>query len=86
MLKVFDKLPAQPKPQFSMPLSLRLIKELSNTNINWKDYHIADLYSIIYAIRIEKAQTYLKYEKERKMHEKGISNISRATEEDFDKL
>lgn len=86
MLKVFEKLPQQQKPKFSMPLSLRLIKESAVNNIDWKCLHIADLFSILYSIRIDKAKQYLEHERQKRMQSKGISEISQATEEDFDKL
>lgn len=86
MIKVFEKLPQQPKPKFSMPLSLRLIKESAVNNIDWKVLHIIDLYSILYSIRIDNAKRYLEQERQTKMHQRGISEISKATEEDFDKL
>lgn len=86
MIKVFDKLPQQPRPQFSMPLSLRLIKESAENNIDWKCLHIADLLSIIYSIRIDKAKEYLEFERQQRMRDRGISSISQASEQDFDNL
>lgn len=86
MIKVFEKIPKQPKPQFSMPLSLRLMKECSQNNIDWKCLHIVDLFSILYSIRIDNANQYLEHERQKKMHDRGISSISKATEEDFDNL
>lgn len=86
MIKVFEKLPQQPKPKFSMPLSLRLIKESAVNNIDWKVLHIVDLYSILYSIRIDNANKYLENQRKEKLSQRGISEISKATEEDFDKL
>lgn len=86
MIKVFEKLPQAKKPKFSMPLSLRLIKECAANNIEWKFLHIADLYSILYSIRIDNANRYLEHKKQKAMRERGIVEISKATEEDFDKL
>lgn len=86
MIKVFEKIPNQQRPQFTMPLSLRLIRECATYNIDWKCLHICDLFSIIYSIRIENANRYLEQERQRKMRERGISSISKATDEDFDNL
>lgn len=86
MLNIFNKIPNKNKPQFSMPLSLRLIKECSINNIDWKCLHIADLYSILYSIRIDNAINFLEQQRMKRMHEKGISSISKATEQDFDNL
>lgn len=86
MIKVFEKLPDQEKPKFSMPLSLRLIKECALYNINWKDLHIADLFSIIYSYRIDNANLYLKQLRQQRLNERGIQSVSKATEEDFDRL
>lgn len=69
-----------------MPLGLRIIKECAEYNINWHDLHIIDLFSIIYSIRIDSANKYLSQTKQKRMHEKGISEISKATEQDFDNL
>jgi hypothetical protein len=69
-----------------MPLSLNLIRECGRSGIDWKDLHIADLYSIIYSIRIDDANQYLDQERQKKMGEKGISSIRKATVEDFDSL
>ena len=86
MIKVFEKLPSQEKPKFSMPLSLRLIKESAMYNIDWKCLHIADLFSILYSIRIDNAINYLKQQRQQRLSEKGIQSVTKATEEDFDKL
>lgn len=74
------------KTQFSMPLSLRYIKESGQNNIDWKILHIVDLYSIIYSIRIDNANSWLKQQRQLKMQQKGISNIYQANEEDFKNL
>lgn len=86
MVKIFDKIPNREIPEFTMPLSLRLIKESSQNNIEWKYLHIVDLYSIIYSIRIDNAKLYLEQQRQKRMHERGIASISKATEEDFDNL
>lgn len=86
MIKVFEKLPNQEKPKFSMPLSLRLIKECAVNNINWKCLHIADLFSIIYSIRIDAANMFLKQQRQQRLNERGIQSVTKATEDDFDRL
>ena len=86
MINIFNKIKNNERPQFSMPLSLRIIKESSEAGIDWKCLHMVDLFSIIYSIRIDNAKRYLEQQRQTKMHERGISEISKATEEDFDKL
>ena len=86
MIKVFEKLPVQNKPKFSMPLSLRLMKECASYNIDWKCLHIADLFSIIYSIRIDNANNYLENQRQQKLNQRGIKSVSKATDEDFDNL
>lgn len=86
MIKVFEKLPQSEKPEFSMPLSLRLIKECSAYKVDYKNLHIADLFSIIYSIRIDNAKNYLKQKRQEKLNKRGIHSVEKATEEDFDRL
>lgn len=86
MIKTFDKIHDKKISQFSMPLSLRIIKESSQNNIDWKSLHMADLFSIIYAIRIEKAEDYLDCKRQQEMQKRGISSITKATEDDFNSL
>lgn len=86
MIQIFSKIKNSEKPQFSMPLSLRIIKESANAGIDWKSLHMVDLFSIIYSIRIENAKQYLEHQRQKAMHDRGISEISKATEEDFDNL
>lgn len=86
MVKIFEKIKNTETPQFTMPLSLRIIKESSQVGIDWKYLHIIDLFSIIYSIRIDNAKQYLEQQRQKRMNEKGIQSISKATEEDFDKL
>lgn len=86
MVKIFEKIKNTETPQFTMPLSLRIIKESSQVGIDWKYLHIVDLFSIIYSIRIDNAKQYLEQQKQKRMSEKGIQSISKATEEDFDNL
>ena len=86
MIKTFEKIDGKEKPQFSMPLSLRIIKESSQNGIDWKCLHVVDLFSIIYSIRIDNAKQYLENKRQERMHKQGISSISKATETDFDNL
>lgn len=86
MIQTFKKIKNVEKPQFSMPLSLQLIKESASCGIDYKSLHIIDLYSIIYSIRIDNAKQYLEHERQQKLSKRGISSIQQATEEDFDKL
>lgn len=86
MIQIFKKIKNIEKPQFSMPLSLQLIKESSSCGIDYKNLHIIDLYSIIYSIRIDNAKQYLEQERNKKLMNRGISSIQQATEEDFNNL
>lgn len=86
MVKIFEKIQDLQRPEFTMPLSLRIIKESCQNNIDWKYLHIADLLSIIYSIRIDNAKLYLQQQRNKRLQEKGISSITKATEEDFDNL
>ena len=69
-----------------MPLSLRIIKECASYNLDWKNLHIADLFSIIYSIRIDNANNYLDVQRKQTLSQKGIQSVSIATDEDFDNL
>ena len=87
MIKIFNRIKTHIEvPEFSMPLSLKIIKECSQNNIDWKFLHIADLFSIIYSIRIDNAKQFLKQKREELLHQRGIQSITKATEEDFDRL
>lgn len=86
MIKTFDKIKNKKQSQFSMPLSLRIIKESSQAGIDWKCLHIVDLFSIIYSIRIDNAKQYLEHKRQEEMHKRGINSIAKATETDFDNL
>ena len=86
MVAIYKQIPNTQKPQFVMPLSLRIIKEASENGIDWKCLHIADLFSIIYSIRIENAKQYLEQKRQERMHKRGISEIRQANEQDFDNL
>ena len=86
MVAIYKQIPNTQKPQFVMPLSLRIIKEASEYGIDWKCLHIADLFSIIYSIRIDNAKQYLEQKRQERMHKRGIAEIRQATEQDFDNL
>lgn len=86
MVAIYKQIPNTQKPQFVMPLSLRIIKEASESGIDWKCLHIADLFSIIYSIRIDNAKQYLEQKRQERMHKRGISEIRQANEQDFDNL
>ena len=75
-----------PKKQFSMPLSLRYIKELAAASIDYKGLHIIDLTSIVYSIRIDNAKQKLEMDRQKRMSERGIKNVRQATEADFNAL
>lgn len=74
------------KRQFSMPLSLRYIKELSAAKIDYKGLHIIDLTSLVYSLRIDSAMQYLENERQSKMSKRGIAEYRQATEADFNAL
>lgn len=86
MMQLYKKIDNKETPQFTMPLSLRLIKESAAEGIDWKDLHIADLYSIIYSIRIDKAREYLEHKRRERLQKRGIAEVRQATSEDFDNL
>lgn len=72
--------------QFSMPLSLRYMKELGQAGIDWHKLHLIDLTSLIYSLRIDLAKQKMEMDKQKKLSERGIGSVSKATEADFDAL
>lgn len=86
MLKLFEKIEEKEIPQFSMPLSLRIIKEFGQNGIDYKGIHLTDVLSIFYSLRIDGAKQYLKHKRQEEMSKRGISSITKATEQDFDNL
>lgn len=86
MIDTYRKIKSVEKSKFSMPFSLQIIKEASANGIDWRFLHIIDLTSIIYSIRIDNAREVLKYERSKKLQERGIESITTATEEDFNNL
>ncbi len=76
-----------PKKQFSMPLSLRYIKELAAASVTgYNSLHIIDLTSLVYSLRIDLARQKLEMDRQRKLAERGIREVRTATEADFDLL
>ena len=73
-------------PQFSMPLSLRIIKMLGKEGIDYKGLHLVDVISLYYSIMIDKANEYLQYKQKEKLQKRGISEVRPASVDDFDKL
>ena len=69
-----------------MPASLRWRKELGASGVAFDGLHLTDIVSIIYSLRIDNAVQYLEYRRQEAMQRRGIKEIKRATEEDFDKL
>ena len=69
MIRLFEKIEDKEIPIFSMPLSLRIIKEFGQNGIDWKGLHIADVLSISYSLKIDNAQQYLKHKRQRILSE-----------------
>lgn len=86
MLKLFEKIEEKEIPQFSMPLSLRIIKEFGQNGIDYKGIHLTDVLSIYYSLKIDSAKQYLQHKRQEEMSKRGISSITKATEADFDNL
>lgn len=86
MISLFDKIEEKETPPFSMPLSLRIIKEFGQNGIDYKGIHLTDVLSIYYSLKIDSAKQYLNHKRKEEMQKRGISSISKATEQDFDSL
>jgi hypothetical protein len=86
MIKLFEKIEEKETPQFSMPLSLRIIKEFGQNGIDYKGIHLTDVLSIYYSLKIDSAKQYLNHKRQEEMSKRGISSITKATEQDFDSL
>lgn len=86
MIILFDKIEEKEMPSFSMPLSLRIIKEFGQNGIDYKGIHLTDVLSIYYSLKIDSAKQYLNHKRQEEMQKRGISSISKATEQDFDSL
>lgn len=86
MIKLYSSIKSTTKEQFSMPLSLRIIKTLSKEGIECYNLHLIDLFSIFYSIRIDIVRQYLQEKQQEKLQKRGIESIQQATGSDFDKL
>ena len=86
MIRLFEKIEEKETPQFSMPLSLRIIKEFGQNGIDYKGIHLTDVLSIYYSLKIDSATQYLNHKRQQEMQKRGISTITKATEADFDNL
>ena len=86
MVKLFERIEEKESPQFSMPLSLRIIKEFGQNGIDYKGIHLTDILSIYYSLKIDSVRQYLQHKRQEEMSKRGISSISKATEADFDAL
>lgn len=69
-----------------MPFSLRIIKEAASNHLDWKSLHMVDLISIIYSIRIDNALQMIRIRRQQALQKRGISDIKKASEADFDNL
>jgi len=87
MIAVFKKV-SLPTPQhrFSMPLSLRYLKELGTAGIDWHDLHLIDLTSIVYSLRIDMALQKMEHDRQKRLSERGITEVRQASQADFDAL
>ena len=86
MISLFEKIEDKEIPSFSMPLSLRIIKEIGQNGIQWQSLHFADVLSLSYSLKIDNAKQYLRHKRQEEMQKRGISSITKATEADFDNL
>ncbi len=86
MISLYKKIDEKEMTQFSMPLSLRIIKEFGKNGINYKDLHIADVLSIFTSLKIDLAKQYLQQKRQEEMQKRGIASVTKATEADFDNL
>ena len=86
MVAIYQKIDKQIEQPFTMPASLRWRKELGAAGIKYDDLHLTDIVSIIYSLRIDNALQYLEYKRQESMQKRGIKEIKKATEEDFNKL
>ena len=75
MIRLFEKIEEKEIAQFSMPLSLRIIKEFGQNGINYKDLHLTDILSIYYSLKIDSANQYLRQKRQKEMQKRGIANI-----------
>ena len=87
MIAMYKKI-ALPTPhhRFSMPLSLRYIKELAAAGIDWHELHLIDLTSLIYSLRIDAAVQKLEQDRHKRLSERGINEVRQASQANFDAL
>ena len=69
-----------------MPLSLRLKKECAEYNLDWHGINMIDLFSILFAFRIDNCERYLRNEKQKQLNARGYDQIQMASQNDFDSL
>lgn len=87
MLKLFARIRSSDSfKSFSMPLSLRYIKELSSAGVDYKGLHIIDVFSLVYSIWCDRARQKLEVDRQQNMSARGIKSITPATAADFDAL
>lgn len=86
MIRLFKRIDEKEIPEFSMPLSLRIIKEFGQNGIQWQSLHFADVLSLSYSLKIDNARQYLRHKRQEELSKRGISSIAKATEADFDNL
>lgn len=72
--------------RFSMPTSLRYMKELAKVGLDWRGVHLIDLTSIIYSLRIDDLNRYLERRRHEQLAKRGIQDMRQATETDFNAL
>ena len=84
MIKVYQKIPSSGGSSYTLPNSLKWRKELQGIEI--KGLHLFDIMALVYSLRIDNAVQYLRQKGQAKMRQDGISSITPATEEDFDRL
>ena len=77
MIKLFERIEEKETPQFSMPLSLRIIKEFGQNGIDYKEIHLTDVLSIYYSLKIDSAKQYLQHKRQKKKTKRGISSITK---------
>lgn len=84
MIKIYRKIPSCGGSVYTLPNSLKWRKELQGINID--GLHLIDVIALVYSLRIDNAVQYLRQKGQEQMRQNGISSITPATEEDFDKL
>lgn len=79
-IAIYKKIPqSESNMHFSMPHSLRLIKEFASHNIDYltlTKLHWYDIMSLIYAFRIDDAKNYLRQKGKSNYKKAGIDNVT----------